>query len=305
VSASARWRAIGTTAELFVTDAAELPGARRILERELAAIDLACSRFRDDSEIARVNASPGCWVEVSDLFLEAALTGLRAAKLTKGSVDPTVGRALRVAGYDRDFAELPALRTGRVKFAPAPGWRLVQIDPARGAVRVPRGVELDLGATAKALAADRAALACSRSLRGGVLVNLGGDLAVGGPAPAGGWAVRVTDDHESGFDAPGQTISISSGGLATSSVTVRRWRRGSDELHHIVDPASGRPAESFWRTVSVAAANCVAANVASTAAIVRGGPALFWLNSLRLPARLVGVDGRVARVSDWPAEALT
>jgi thiamine biosynthesis lipoprotein len=301
---SSRWRAIGTTAEVFVTEEAELLSARRMVEDELDAIDLACSRFRDDSELALVNGSPGQWVEVSDLFLEATQTALGAARATVGDVDPTVGRALRVAGYDRDFAELPAIRTGRVTFVPAPGWRLVQVDRRRPAVRVPRGVELDFGATAKALAADRAARACTRELRGGVLVNLGGDIAVGGPAPNGGWAVRVTDDHDSSFDDPGQTVSILSGGLATSSVAVRRWRNGSaGSLHHIIDPASGHPAAEFWRTVSVAAANCVAANIASTAAIVRGAGALPWLDSLRLPARLVGLDGVVARVSDWPAEA--
>jgi thiamine biosynthesis lipoprotein len=302
---SSRWPAIGTTAEVFVTDGPELLRARGIVEDELDAIDLACSRFRDDSELALVNRSPGQWVEVSDLFLEATNTALGAARATGGDVDPTVGRALRVAGYDRDFAELPAVRTGRVRFAPAPGRRLVQVDRRRPAVRVPRGVELDFGATAKALAADRAARACAAVLGGGVLVNLGGDIAVGGPAPDGGWPVRVTDDHEAGFDAPGQTISISSGGLATSSVAVRRWRNGSSgSLHHIIDPASGRPVAEFWRTVSVAAADCVAANVASTAAIVRGAAALPWLDSLRLPARLVAPDGVVARVSNWPGEAL-
>jgi thiamine biosynthesis lipoprotein len=302
---SARWPAIGTTAEVFATDEAELAPARRILEDELEAIDLACSRFRDDSELAHVNGCPGRWVEVSDLFMKALHTALGAARATAGDVDPTIGRALRVAGYDRDFAELPALRTGRVTFVPAPGWRLVQLDERRPAVRVPRGVELDFGATAKALAADRAAQACAQMLKGGVLVNLGGDLAVGGPAPEGGWRVHVTDDHAAGLDAPGQTVSITSGGLATSSVAVRRWQNGSPgSLHHIIDPASGRPVAEFWRTVSVAAANCVAANVASTASIVRGAAALPWLDSLRLPARLVGVDGMVARVSNWPGEAL-
>jgi FAD:protein FMN transferase len=303
MTASARWSAIGTTAEVLVTDPGELDAARHILEEEVLAIDLACSRFRDDSELARVNESPGRWVDVSALFLQAVDVALGAARVTAGDVDPTVGRALRVAGYDRDFAELPAIRTGRVRFVPAPGWRLVQVDRQRPAVRVPRGVELDLGATAKALAADRAARICADTLRGGVLVNLGGDLAVGGPAPSGGWPVRVTDDHEASFDAPGQTISISSGGLATSSVAVRRWRDGSQTLHHIIDPGTGRPAAEFWRTVSVAAADCVAANIASTAAIVRGAAALQWLDSLRLPARLVGLDGVVARVSNWPGEA--
>jgi FAD:protein FMN transferase len=301
---SSSWPAIGTTAEVFVTREDELLTARSIVEDELAAIDLACSRFREDSEISRVNASPGQWVKVSRLFLEAAGTALGAARATGGDVDPTVGRALRVAGYDRDFAELPALRTGSVRFTAAPGWRLVQVDRRRPAVRVPRGVELDFGATAKALAADRAAKACAGTLRGGVLVSLGGDIAVAGPAPDGGWPVRVTDEHDASFDAPGQTISIVSGGLATSSVAVRRWRSSSNGfLHHIIDPASGRPATEFWRTVSVAAANCVAANIASTAAIVRGAAALPWLDSLKLPSRLVGLDGVVARVANWPSEA--
>jgi len=304
VNGAARWRALGTSAQVLVSRAGELAAARSLVERELEAIDVACSRFRADSELARVNASPGQWVPVSALFMEALRTGIEAARSTAGDVDPTIGRALRVAGYDSDFAELPALRAGRVRFAPAPGWQLVQVDSARRAVRVPRGVEIDLGATAKALAADRAARACAAALSGGVLVNLGGDIAVAGPAPEGGWPVRVTDDHEARFDAPGQTVSIESGGLATSSVTVRRWRtRRSGELHHILDPASGRPVDGFWRTVSVAAASCVAANVASTAAIVRGATALPWLDSLRVPARLVGLDGVVARVGDWPEEA--
>jgi len=304
MSHSSSWPAIGTTAEVFVTEESELLSARSIVEDELAAIDLACSRFRDDSELAHVNGSPGRWVEVSPLFVEATETALGAARTTAGDVDPTVGKALRVAGYDRDFAELPALRTGRVRFSPAPGWRLVQVDRRRPAVRVPRGLELDFGATAKALAADRAAKACAAALRGGVLVNLGGDIAVAGPAPDGGWPVRVTDDHEAAFDAPGQTVSIVSGGLATSSVSLRRWANGSSgSLHHIIDPASGRPAAEFWRTVSVAAANCVAANIASTAAIVRGASALPWLDSLKLPARLVAPDGVVAHVANWPVEA--
>lgn len=301
--ASTRWDALGSSAEVFVSNESELERARSIVAAELDAIDLACSRFREDSEVARVNGCPGRWVDVSPLFLEAVHVALGAAQATAGDVDPTVGRALRVAGYDRDFAELPALRTGRVTFVPAPGWRLVQVDRSRPAVRVPRGVELDFGATAKALAADRAARACAAALSGGVLVNLGGDLAVGGPAPKGGWPVRVTDDHSASFDAPGETVSISDGGLATSTVAVRRWRRDSDELHHIIDPASGRPAAEVWRTVSVAAASCVAANIATTAAMVRGAAALSWLDSLRLPARLVAADGVVARVADWPAVA--
>src|SRR5204862_4096223 len=94
---------------------------------------------------------------VSSLFLTSLRVALRAARVTDGDVDPTVGRALRVAGYDRDFAEVRERPPRRVSFVATPGWRSIGVDERRRAVRVPRGVELDLGATAQALAADRAA----------------------------------------------------------------------------------------------------------------------------------------------------
>jgi thiamine biosynthesis lipoprotein len=135
-----------------------------------------------------------------------------------------------------------------------------------------------------------------------VLVSLGGDIAIAGDPPGRGWSVRVTDWHAAGPEAEGQTVQATSGGLATSSTTVRRWSRGGDELHHVVDPATGRSAEVVWRTVSVAAATCVDANVAATAAVVRGERSPAWLESLRLPARLVRPDGTVVRVGGWPTE---
>ena len=102
-------------------------------------------------------------------------------------------------------------------------------------------------------------------------------------------------------EGPHCTVSISAGALATSSTSARRWVRGGIPMHHIVDPRVGLPVESPWRTVSVAAMNCVDANTASTAAIVRGEPALAWLNNLGLPARLVRTDGRVETVAGWPS----
>jgi thiamine biosynthesis lipoprotein len=296
---SSSWQALGTHVSVFVREPESLPGVRALVMGQLAEIDLACSRFRDDSELTRVNRSRGGWVAVSPLFLNALHVALRAARVTDGDVDPTVGRALRLAGYDRDFAELGAGRR-RVKIVATPGWRSIEVDELRGAVRLPRGVELDLGATAKAFAADRAAASAAARAGSGVLVNLGGDMAAAGEPPEGGWAVRVTDDHAAAFDAPGQTVSIASGGLATSSTTVRRWACGHERLHHIFDPRSGRPAEVHWRTVSVAARTCVDANIASTAAIVRGAGAPAWLESAGLPARLVRNDGTVLRIAAWP-----
>jgi FAD:protein FMN transferase len=83
---------------------------------------------------------------------------------------------------------------------------------------------------------------------------------------------------------------------------VRRWMRGDRVVHHVVDPATGLSAEEHWRTVSVTAATCVDANIASTAALVMGARAAQWLHDRGLPARLVAPDGTVTRVGGWPAE---
>jgi FAD:protein FMN transferase len=131
-------------------------------------------------------------------------------------------------------------------------------------------------------------------------VNLGGDIAVAGSAPAGGWPILVTDDHRAPSLADGQVVAIAAGGLATSSTTVRRWRTTGGMVHHVVDPRTGAPAAEVWRTVSVAAESCVAANTASTAAVVLGEEAPGWLLVRGLPARLVRPDGRVVTTGAWP-----
>jgi thiamine biosynthesis lipoprotein len=301
-AAVTQFAALGTTALLAVTETNGLDEGRTVLARVLDDIDRACSRFRDDSELAHVNHSAGRAVAVSPLLLDAVDVALRAARVSDGDVDPTLGRVLRVLGYDRDFRSLvddgrtPATAT----LARVPGWRAVEVDREAGTVRVPTDVELDLGATAKALAADLAAAAVRDAVGGGVLVGLGGDIAVAGRAPQDGWTVRVTDDHAAGPEEPGECVAITTGGLATSSTTVRRWTRGTRELHHVLDPTTGEPVDVVWRTVSVVASSCVDANIATTAAIVRGEPALDWLRAQRLPARLVRPDGTVVRLCNWP-----
>ena len=304
VTPAVTFPALGTTAALLVDRQVALEPALAVLKSEIDAIDRACSRFRPDSELSAINAAGGRARPASPLFLAAVEVALRAARLTDGLVDPTVGTAMRVLGYDRDFAEVAAsgpplqVTVGRV-----PGWQLVQLDRRAMTVRVPEGVELDLGATAKALCADRAARgAATASAGAGVLVSLGGDIAVAGSAPADGWPVRVADDHAAPRDAPGQTVVIRAGGLATSGVSVRRWVRGDDELHHLIDPATGRPADPTWRTVSVAAGSCVDANTASTASILLGRAAPEWLAEHGLPARLVSADGEVVFAGDWPGQ---
>jgi FAD:protein FMN transferase len=296
---AAGWGALGTSVSVVVTHPDALPAARRAVEDELAELDAACSRFREDSELMRLNARSGEAVRVSPRLFDAIATALRAAALSDGIVDPTVGNALLVLGYDRDFSLIgdspPSLTAVQVA-----GWTRIRVDQAARKVRVPRGVTLDLGATAKALGADGAAARAAEAAPGaGVLVNLGGDIAMAGPPPDGGWLVRATDDHRAPLDAPGQTVTIESGGLATSSTTVRRWGEG---VHHIIDPRTGLPAVSPWRTVSVCAATCVDANIASTAALVLGEGAEDWLEQNGLPARLVDHDGMSATTAGWPRE---
>jgi len=301
VVALASSRALGTGVRVGVTDETALAAADRVVARWLLDIDTACSRFRDDSEIARVNRAAGARVSVSDLCLQVVRIALQVAESTGGLVDPTVGAAMERIGYDRDFSEIVD-EGDAPRGSAAPGWESVEVDEEAATVSVPAGVHLDLGASAKAVAADRAAQDASAVTGVGVLVSLGGDIAVAGAPPAGGWAIRVTDDHDAALDAPGQTVSISRGGLATSSTTVRRWRRGAAEVHHIVDPRTGLPAATRLRTVSVAAASCVDANAASTAAIILGDGALAWLTALALPARIVDVNGHVDHLCGWPQD---
>jgi thiamine biosynthesis lipoprotein len=301
-NATASWRVFGTTATVVVTDKHGLAAARTAVEAELAAIDAACSRFRPDAELVRLNRAAGAPVTVGPLLMDAIETALHAARITGGLVDPTVGAAMDAIGYDRDLLAI-APDGPAIDPVPAPGWRTVNVDREHRAVWLAGGTRLDLGATAKAWAADRSARRASEAGGGGgVLVGLGGDMAVAGPPPPEGWAIGIADDHEDATAAT--TVSISSGGLATSSTTVRGWRRGGNPVHHIVDPASGLPARVVWRTVSVAAASCVDANAAATAAIVRGPNAPAWLEDSGLPARLVAADGSVVTTAAWPAEEL-
>jgi thiamine biosynthesis lipoprotein len=304
VTSSRSFPALGTTALVAVADAGDLETAERILRGHLCEIDVACSRFRHDSELSAVNRNPGVDVEVGGLLFEALRVAVDVARLTGGLVDPTVGRTLRLAGYDRTFDEV-RLRDGtrvRPGFAPVAGWQTLVLDERRRTIRIAEGVELDIGATAKAFAADRAAGLIHRAIRGGVLVSLGGDIAVAGDPPTAGWPVRISDDHAAPLDGPGPTVSIAAGGLASSGTNVRRWATAGGELHHIVDPRTARPVETPWRTVTVVAGSCVDANAASTASIVLGASAPDWLERRRLPARLAAADGRVVTVCGWPKD---
>jgi thiamine biosynthesis lipoprotein len=270
--ATASWPALGTTALVRTDEPATLVAAYQAVVDELERIDAAASNFRPDSELQRLNYSGGRETPIGSLLHEAIATALRGARATGGAVDPTLTG-------DHERVEL------------------------RGTTaRLPAGVRLDLGATGKALASDRAARAAATRTGAAVLVALGGDVATAGPAPEQPWTVHVTDDHRDGPAAPGQTVTIAAGALATSSITTRRQHVDGRTISHIVDPATGGSPSGPWRTVSVAARTCIDANIASTAAIVLGLGAVALLELWGLAARLIAHDGQVVRTGGWPSE---
>lgn len=292
------WQDWSCTVTVAVPDTADLGAAEAAVRREMHAMDLAASRFRPDSELSRANAAPGRLHHLSPLLAEAVAAALRAAELTDGLVDPTLGHDIVALGYDRDIDDVrrqPARRTATAT-APAHGWRDVRLDGST--LFVPAGLALDLGATAKALTADRAARAVADATRGPALVSVGGDLsAVGGAS----WEVLLSERPR---DAAAGLLTTYDGGLATSSTLARRWTVDGTERHHLLDPRTRRPADGPWRTVSVAAGTCLDANTASTAAVVLGDAAPRWLADRGLPARLVDQRGRVTCVAGWGSEAV-
>jgi FAD:protein FMN transferase len=293
--------ALGTSARVVVWPPEGLSPACAAVDDVLAALDQQASRFRDDSELSWLHRAGGGTFMLSDGLAEAVGVALAAARWTGGRTDPTVGDALISLGYDRDFAAIDQQRDEPpAAAAPAPGWHLVQLDGPL--LQLPPGVRLDLGATAKGVGTDRAVRAVMSTTGhvGGVLVSLGGDIAVAGTPPRAGWPLTVAEAPDQAGPPQPQLIRLADGAVATSSVTCRRWRRGGTMLHHIVDPYTGRPADGPWRTVSVAAATCADANAAATAAIVAGPAAVPWLTREGLPARLVGRTGEVRRLGGWP-----
>ncbi len=302
MSGSTSFRALGTTAVIVVAEPEALPVGEALLRSYLDRVDATCSRFRDDSELARVNRRAGTVVQLSGELHRFVRAALDAARTTNGLVDPTLGADLRAAGYDRSFVHVEP--RGRWRFESrsraSAGWRRAELDDERRQLRVPRGVELDLGSTAKALAADVAASSIAGATGAGTLVALGGDIAVFGEAPAEGWCVLVAERHDVGLDGVGERVVLRSGGLASSSTRVRRWMTDRGEMHHLLDPQTGLPVRSVWHTVSVAAESCLDANIASTAAIVLGDGAPAWLEQRGVHARLVARDGTVATTGGWP-----
>ena len=296
------FQAFGTYGFLAVRRAEALPRALRITRTVVKDVDATCSRFRADSDLTRVNREPGRWVDVDPLLVEAVRVAVRAAAATDGMVHPLLGRPLVTLGYDRDFRELREVETAPTdpSAPPVDAWRSIELDEDR--VRIPAGTALDLGSTAKAWAADVVAAALEQDLGEPALVSLGGDIMISAPDGVP-WRVTVAEQPSDLRERPACHVDLTAGGLATSSTRVRRWTRQGIVRHHLVDPRTGEPAAEVWRTVTATGPSCVAANTATTAAVVLGEAAVPWLDRHDVTARLVAADGRVHATGTWPLDA--
>ncbi|MGW7680178.1 FAD:protein FMN transferase [Kribbella sp. NPDC054772] len=297
MSVSRTWTAWSCSVRLTVDDPAVLGAACGELKALMDRVDKAASRFRPDSELSVVNTRAGALVPVSRLLVDLVDVSLVAAQMSGGAVDPTVGPAVIAAGYDAD------IETVRRRFPQAPldpkpvaGWQEVRLNRKLALLGVPKDCALDLGATAKAWTADRAANMLSKRYGCAVLVEIGGDLRAAGE-PKKPWVITVAERAGD----PGVLVTLAHGGLTTSTRTVRRWQTPTGYGHHVIDPRTGHPAAGPYRTASVWAPTAVRANTFSTALIATGEAAVGRLKLAGHPARLIAEDGEVTELLGWPS----
>ncbi len=265
------------------------------------------SRFRPNSELSRLNARTGEWVAVSQTLWDVLHAALRAARDTTGLVIPTALSAMQAIGYTRSFEHIGSdLVEMSVTVAPPAhltNWEDIQMDAANRAVWVPPGALLDLGGVAKGWCADQAARRLAAY--GPALVDAGGDIAI---APA---TDRATD-FPIGIAAPAGDsptpdallgmISVRAGGVATSGRDYRRWQIGAREVHHLIDPRTGEPAQTDVLTATAIAPTAAQAEVIAKTALLLGSDAgLAWAAAQPdAAALLVCEDGRIVRTPNFP-----
>jgi len=261
------FRAMGTLCALAVSAAPdELTLGRKALiagRREVEACERALSRFDPESDLTRLNGAGGEWV-IADLRLIDALTAATSARSeTGGLYDPTILPALAAIGYDRSF-ELLTEQEG----TPLDGWRRgarIDVDPGGARARIEPGAAVDLGGIGKGFSAMRALHVMRATWPGatGVLVDLGGDIAVWGVPPEGGkWRIDIADPRTA--DGIAGTLELDAGGVATSGRDTRRFGRAG-RLHHLIDPRTGVPAASGPLAVTVVAPSTTEAEAHATA----------------------------------------
>lgn len=294
--ASECWQDWTCEVSIWVEDPASLDAAIQRVQSVMGHVERAASRFRPDSEVMALR--DGRTREVSSLLVDLVAAALEGSIATDGAIDSTLGSVMQNWGYldhvpfPTDIVSAPSVSVSRRS-----SWRDIELDEPSRTICVPEGVLIDLGATAKAWAADRAADLIQDELGSACVVGIGGDLAVR-CAPGRRLLIDVAENDTSDV----VKVLVGPGGVATSTTTRRRWLAGGVTAHHVIDPATAAPTRGPWRTATVAAASCTAANHAATAALVKGAQAVRWLDGLGLPARLISDRGQITTVAGWPVD---
>jgi thiamine biosynthesis lipoprotein len=296
---TAAWNDWSCFVRVVVEDDSAVDAAAAQVRSLMASVSRAASRFEAESEINWANVNAGRPVAISRLMCDLVSAALDVARMTAGAVDPTIGADLLAIGYDRDISlvaclDHPTPKRRTAQRSGSDGWRLVRLDRRAGLLTMPIGRRLDLGATAKAATADWAAEQLYQRFGCGALVEIGGDLAVAGPRRD--WQITVAER----LGAPSDRVALRAGGMATSTTKVRHWSLDGVAMHHIIDPATGRPARGPWQTVTVAADSALTANACSTGAIVMGTDGEEFLRRQAVAARLVDRDGITSVIGGWP-----
>ena len=257
--------AMGTTCE--VTLVGGHVGLLDLARRRVEELEGRWSRFRDDSEITRLNSRcgrPTALTADGYLLVDHAVA---AWEWTGGRYDPTVLESIVAAGYDRTFEDLEDRRPAGAP-RPAPGCAGVELDPLLRAVTLPPGVGIDPGGIGKGLATDLVVELLLDEGVAGACVSLGGDGRVAGEAPEGGWRIGIGNPYEASELLA--VVRLTDHGIATSSRLMRRWRSGGRERHHLLDPRSGRSIDNGLDAVTVIADDAWMAEVLTKAAFVAG-----------------------------------
>ncbi len=240
---------------------------------EVERLERCWSRFRDDSELCALNASEDDLVEVSPTLAGALHRAVLAWRSLDGWFDPTVLSTLEAAGYLHSHRDGGARRGALGACRPCPSPAAVQVDLDRCTVRRPPGVRFDLGGLGKGLAADMVSMLLVEQGATSVCLSVGGDVRVAGNPPAGGWVIPVErpPDRERCVASPWFDAVLTEGSIVCSTTRLRRWTTVDGEpAHHLIDPGTGRPAESPLASVVVAASEAWWAEALAKAALVAG-----------------------------------
>lgn len=296
--ATEKFEVWGLTGSITTETAEQSDYARERLWHWISEIDQACNRFKDGTEIQRINAAGGKRVHVSPTFELALDAALRSSQMTEGLCDPTVLDSLLKLGYNRDYSTIKGTNfTVSAPLHPSPGINAINYSRDDASVTL-HNCTIDLGASAKALTADL--IANDVMEFGGVAVEIGGDVALRGLSPRSPWTIGISDSLDVYGSEP--RIAMGNGGVATSSLGTRTWNVNNKTVNHIIDPRTGNFASGPYATASVSAIDCVTANAFATAALLWGEDAGFHIAQAGWSARLVRSNGEVEYFGGWPMD---